>query len=295
MKKEEKIKEPKRRKRRKEENLAKSTKHVNNGKPARKENAKKTRKKKDAVTTAVLVVAACVFVFSVFMLADSIAPYFSGGQEYDDVKKLVISQEKVETDEGEEEIFQVDFDLLMEQNADTIAWIRFEEPAVISYPVVKSHDNDEYLTRTFSANDNKLGAIFMDMNASSDFSDRNTIIYGHNMKIGGEMFSQLNEYADESFCKEYPYFYIYTPDNKELVYQIFSAGIVKDTAENYKMTFASDEEYLAYLDLCKTSSNYAVDVELNADSKIVSLSTCTNVRDDERFLVQGVLIEEVQR
>ena len=32
-----------------------------------------------------------------------------------------------------------------------------------------------------------------------------------------------------------------------------------------------------------------VDVELNAQSQIVSLSTCTNVRDDERFLVQGVL------
>ena len=36
-----------------------------------------------------------------------------------------------------------------------------------------------------------------------------------------------------------------------------------------------------------------VDVELNAQSKIVSLSTCTNVRDDERFLVQGVLTEEL--
>ena len=77
-----------------------------------------------------------------------------------------------------------------------------------------SADNNEYLTKTFSANDNKLGAIFMDMRNQNDFSDRNTFIYGHNMKVGGEMFSQLNEYASEDFYKAHPYFYIYTPDGK---------------------------------------------------------------------------------
>ena len=264
-----------------------------NGRNGRRR-ANKKQKKGSIITTIILIIAACVFVFSLFMLVDSIMPYFSGGQEYDDVKKLVIKQEKEKDGEGEE-IFSVDFELLKEQNSDTVAWIRFDEPSVISYPVVKSHDNNEYLTKTFSANDNKLGTIFMDMNNSADFSDRNTMIYGHNMKIGGEMFSQLNEYADESFCKEYPYFYIYTPDNKELKYQVFSAGVVKDTADNYKLTYASDAEFMEYLTLCQNSSNYSVDVELNADSKIVSLSTCTNVRDDERFLLQGVLIEEVQR
>lgn len=262
----------------------------------KRKKTKGKRKNSNIVTTVILIAAACVFVFSLFMLADSLAPYFTGGQEYDDVKEIVITQKKVETEEGEEEeVFQIDFDALLEQNADTVAWIRFEQPEVISYPVVKSHDNNEYLTKTFSANDNKLGAIFMDMNGSPDFSDRNTIIYGHNLKMGGEMFSQLNEYADESFCKKYPYFYIYTPDNKELTYQVFSAGVIKDTAENYTIAFSSDEEFLEYLTLCENSSNYSVDVELNADSRIVSLSTCTNVREDERFFLQGVLVKEEQR
>ena len=53
--------------------------------------------------------------------------------------------------------------------------------------------------------------------------------------------------------------------------------------------FATDEEYEQFLSRCSADSNYQVDVELNAQSQIVSLSTCTNVRDDERFLVQGVL------
>lgn len=49
----------------------------------------------------------------------------------------------------------------------------------------------------------KLGAIFMDMKNKSDFSDRNTMIYGHNLKVGGEMFSQLKKYEEESFYKEH--------------------------------------------------------------------------------------------
>ena len=65
------------------------------------------------------------------------------------MKKLVITTEK--TAEGEEK-FQVDFEALHEETR-TVAWIRFDEPAVISYPVVKGMDNDLYLTKTFSASD----------------------------------------------------------------------------------------------------------------------------------------------
>ena len=185
-----------------------------------------------------------------------------------------------------------DFDALLAENPDTVAWIRLEEPAVISYPVVKSRDNEEYLTKTFSANDNKLGAIFLDKRNHSSFTDKNSFIYGHNLKVGGEMFSQLNAYADEEFCKQHPYFYIYTPDGTTKVYQVFSAGVVKAVAENYNLDYDTDEDFLNYLELCKNSSNYQVEADLNSGSRIVSLSTCTNVLEDERFLVQGVLIEE---
>lgn len=255
----------------------------------RKRRRKKGSKKVDVISIVILLIAVCVFVFSAYQLAMMLLPYYFGGQEYDKVKNLAITINK--DDDGGEEQFQVDFDALLAENPDTIGWIRFEEPSIISYPVVKSQDNTEYLTKTFSANDNKLGAIFMDMKNSSNFSDRNTMIYGHNLKVGGEMFSQLNEYADEAFCKEHPYFYIYTPHGEELTYQVFSAGVVKDTADNYNLTYASDEEWLQYLELCKNSSNYQVDVEVGAQSRIVSLSTCTNVNDDERFLLQGVLVE----
>ena len=250
--------------------------------------SKKKKKQKRAAfnfaSGGVLIIAACVFIFSLYQLITMLIPYYSGGEEYDKIKNIAITADE----EGKG--FTVDFDALLKENEDTVAWIRFDEPAVINYPVVKSADNNEYLTKTFTANDNKLGAIFVDMRNSNDFSDKNTFIYGHHLNVGGEMFSELLKYENESFCRKHPNFYIYTPDGKVRTYKVFSAGVVKDTADNYKLDYATDADYEAYLKLCEESSNYKVeDVELTAQSQIVSLSTCTNVRDDERFLVQGVL------
>lgn len=283
-----------RRKRRASDTYSAETKarerEMNSQAESRSGSRKRSRKKKEqkraafnVISATVLIAAVCVFVFSLYQLAVMLVPYFSGGQEYDDIKDLAITADADGTG------FSVDFDALLEANPDTVAWIRFDEPAIISYPVVKSADNEDYLTKTFTANDNKLGAIFMDMRNSSDFSDRNTFIYGHHLNVGGEMFSELLEYENEEFCQQHPDFYIYTPDGSVRTYRVFSAGVVKDTADNYKIEYASDEEFEQYINTCRESSNYQVDVEVNAQSQIVSLSTCTNVRDDERFLVQGVL------
>lgn len=250
---------------------------------------KRTKQKRgtfDAISMTVLIAAVCVFVFSLYQLVLILVPYYTGGQEYEKIQDLAI--QGGDTADG----FHVDFDMLLEENPDTVAWIRFDEPSVISYPVVKSKDNEEYLTKTFSANDNKLGTIFVDMRNSSDFSDRNTIIYGHNLRVSGRMFSKLLEYEDEDFYKKNPRFYLYTPDGKVRTYTIFSAGVVQETADNYTLTFDSDAEFEEYLELCKKSSLYDTGVDVDAESKIVSLSTCTNGEETERFLVQGVLTAE---
>lgn len=249
--------------------------------------SKKKKKQKraafDIISGTILIVAVCVFVFSLYQLVMMLIPYHTGGKEYEKIQDLAISADSDGTG------FSVDFDALLEINPDTIAWIRFDEPSIINYPVVKSADNNEYLTKTFAENDNKLGAIFMDMRNSSDFSDRNTIIYGHHLNVSPDMFSRLHLYEDEEFCKEHPDFCIYTPDGKVRTYTVFSAGVVNAAADNYDIEFASDEEFEQYIELCRESSNYQVDVDVNAQSQIISLSTCTGDQRDERFLLQGVL------
>ena len=255
--------------------------------------SRKKKKQKNTgriISNIILTVAVIVFIVSVVKLVTLLVPYYKGEKDYDSVKELAIVTDTSEYDEYVDG-FEVDFDALIEINPDTIGWIRFDEPSIINYPVVKSKDNEEYLTKTFSDNDNKLGSIFVDMRNKSDFKDRNTLIYGHNMRVGNQMFSQIRKYGDNEFRDEYPYFYIYTPDNKEHKYRVFAAGVVKETADNYKIDFKDDEEFEQFLDLLR-KLNYDKSVKLDKDSKIVTLSTCTCVRDDERFIVQGVLVED---
>lgn len=246
------------------------------------------RKKKTAggiVSTLVLIVALVVFGVSAFQLWKILDGYHEGRSEYKRIKDLAVTVE-------DEEEFAVDFDQLKSINADTVGWIRFyPEPSQISYPLVQTTDNDLYLNKTFSANDNTVGAIFVNYTNSPDFNDRNTIIYGHRMN-DNSMFHDLAKYQDKSFWEENQYFYIYTPDGREITYHICSAGIVKDTSETYETVFADDAAYQRYLDATSSYSAYDTGVEVTTDDVVVTLSTCTKESDDNRMVVRGVKISE---
>ena len=207
-----------------------------------------------------------------------------GRSEYEKVRDLAITQE--DSDEGDD--FSVDFDSLLNINPDTIGWIRFSpEPAEINYPIVQCDDNSTYLTRTFSANENTLGAIFLNTWNHPDFNDRNSIIYGHRMK-GGSMFRHLQDYDNREFWESNPYFYIYTPDGRKITYHIYSVGQVEDTSNIYMTEFATDDDYLSYLNLTKQISAYDTGIEVDTGDCIVTLSTCTSAGDNYRFVVLGV-------
>ena len=96
---------------------------------------KKNKQKRaafDILSGAILIVAVCVFVFSLYQLVMMLVPYYTGGKEYDKIQDLAVEAD------GDGTGFSVDFDALLEINPDTIAWIRFDEPSIINYPVVKS-------------------------------------------------------------------------------------------------------------------------------------------------------------
>lgn len=261
------------------------------------------RKKKSIgriITNIILIVALVVFAVSAFQLGKIGKGYLSGRSEYDKVRKLAITQDDSNsTDSGDDgsgtDGFSVDFSKLLEINSDTIGWIRFpKEPSQISYPVVQGKNNSEYLKKTFSANENTLGTIFLNVDNNKDFSDRNTLIFGHRMK-DGSMFRHLQDYEDKSFWEQNPYFYIYTLDGRVLKYHIYSAGQVLDTSDSYQVTFESDEAYQSFLDMTKSTALYDTGVEVTTQSQIVTLSTCTSASDNHRFVVRGVKEEETQQ
>ena len=249
------------------------------------------KKQNISIHTIILILAIGIFLYSGCKLFLIISEYWKGDKEYESIAEEVIientQETQDETQEGVQEKFQVDFDKLRAMNPEAVAWIRFEEPAEISYPVVQGKDNSKYLKTTFEGKTNSAGTLFVDANNAGDFTDRNTFIYGHNMK-NGSMFGQLRKYKDASYCKENPYFYIYTPDGAETRYRIFAVCIVEDASASYDKYYENDDEYLQYLAHVQQVARYSASVELTAQSQIVSLSTCTNVTETQRLLVHGV-------
>lgn len=268
----------------------------------RKKHHRGRRKKKKGMllSNIILVIALIVFCISGFQLLKIGKGYLDGRSEYDKVRKLAVTEDKDKSKNNDdnsdaEDTFSVDFQKLLEINPDTIAWIRFpKKPSQINYPVVQGTDNSKYLKKTFSANENTLGAIFLNVDNQKDFSDKNSVIYGHRMK-DGSMFRHLQDYDTREFWKSNPYFYIYTVDGRILKYHIYSAGQVVDTSESYRTTFETEEEYQSFLDMTKSSSLYNTGVEVTTDDTIVTLSTCTSASDNHRFVVRGVKEEETKQ
>lgn len=257
------------------------------GKYRKKSNRRRKKNAGSILSTIVLVVAICVFCFSAFQLYKTFSSYKKGNDEYTKIQNIAVEAKELDG----ETIFSVDFDKLKEINPDTVGWIRFEEPSIISYPIVHSHDNKEYLTKLFGEGKNTYGTLFVDKDNAGDFSDRNTFIYGHRMK-SGSMFGKLEKYADKEFYEKHPYFYIYTPDGKESVYQIFSAGVVTDTSRSYDKQYADEQAFADYINYVRTQSNYDTEVRVPSDAQIVSLSTCTVDSNEDRFLVHAVKVDE---
>lgn len=239
-----------------------------------------------------------MFLFSAVQLWNIYTEYKNGEEEYDNVRQYAMFTEAPKQEEllqGEESVGQetkklsVDFENLKSMNPDTVGWIHFDGDVQIDYPLVQGTDNEKYLKTTFEGKKNSAGCLFIDFQNDEDFSDRNTIIYGHNMK-NGSMLGRLRKYKNTSFCEENPYFHVYTPNGSLLIYEIFAVSILKDSPEYYEKYFENDQKFLDYVERIRGQSLYFKESKIKATSKIVSLSTCTNVTPDERLLVQGVLI-----
>lgn len=250
----------------------------------RKEQRRNKKNKKGGIlSTLILIIALVIFCVAGFKLYQIGKGYFDGRKEYKEINKLAITGDK----EGEQ--FKVDFDELLKVNSDTVGWIRFyPEPSIINYPIVHTNNNDTYLTKTFSNNDNTVGAIFLNAyNQSLD--DQHCIIYGHYMN-DGSMFHKLWDYEEKSFYDANPNFYIYTPDGRELTYTIFSVAKVDENDMTYNINFETPEDFDAFIKHNKEVSVYDTKVEVKNTDKVVSLSTCTSLSDStDRWKIVGVL------
>ena len=185
----------------------------------------------------------------------------------------------------------VDFDAMWKVNQDVYAWITVPG-TVIDYPILQhATDNTYYLNYNIDGSYGYPGCIYTENMNSKEFTDNNTVIYGHNMK-NGTMFAGLHKFEDASFFNEHTEVVIYTPE-KELNYTIFAAYIYDDRHLLYSFNFAEKEVYANYLtdiqNMRSMNANIREDITVTAEDKIITLVTCMANQPEKRLLVQAVL------
>lgn len=183
---------------------------------------------------------------------------------------------------------EVDFDALREINPNVVGWICLEGTD-LSYPIAQARDNNYYLEHLFSGESNSSGCIFLDCSNWGDFTDRNNILYGHNMR-NGAMFAPLLSYKNPDFYPEHPRLLLLTPE-KNYVVEIFSGYVLSGWGNAWTVSFGSDDEFGAWLSECAGRSCFDSGVTPEPGDRILTLSTCTYEFDDARFLIQGILKE----
>ena len=177
-----------------------------------------------------------------------------------------------ETKEDDEEKYVVDFEKLKEKNSDIVAWLKVNGTN-IETTVVKTTNNDYYLTHNFDKEKNKAGWIFADYRNKFDGTDKNIIIYGHNMK-NGSMFASLKDVIKEEWYNNENNKYIaLITENENCKYQVFSVYQI-ETEEYYLQTNISN--FKEFVEKIKGRSKKKFNVDIKETDSILTLSTCAD-------------------
>ena len=228
---------------------------------------RKPQKSGNFLFVLIEVICALFFIYAAIQLYSIFSDYKRASDEYDALAAQVVR----ELPEESAADYEVDLEKLKEQNSDTVGWIILPD-SKINYPIVKSKDNTEYLTRTFEGTEANSGAIFMDMYCPEDFNCDNTIIYGHNMK-NGSMFRALNNMTDKEYFWRHHIFCIDTGKGFEEYEVISCYQTVETDLTAWKIGFESLDAYEAWLKSIVKRCNYDC-ADYDVMKKTITLSTC---------------------
>ena len=222
--------------------------------------------------------------------ADSRTAHFHVSEDPSDSGTL--GQADSTKDASDEEYFPfavADVAELQAINPEVAGWL-WIPGTTINYPLVQAQDNAKYLSLSYDLQRTNSGSIFMDFRNTADFSDDNTVIYGHNMHSGG-MFGSLKEFGEPSYLDTHKYLYVFT-SGRILKYRVFAAYKTENTSESYTRDFSAEIDYTSYMDYVFSSAGENLLDAPDKQAPLLMLSTCTSVRRTERFVLHATLVAE---
>ncbi len=183
----------------------------------------------------------------------------------EEINKSIIKQDTT---------YQIDFNNLKKQNSDTVAYLRVNNTN-IDYIVVKGKDNDFYLNHDFNKNYNIAGWVFATYQNEMDETDKNIVIFGHNMRDGSMFGTLKNILKNKWYNNEKNLTIKLITEKGGYNYQIFSIYQIKPEDYYINTEFNNDNEYEQFLKTIEERSIKNFNIELNKNDQILTLSTCS--------------------
>ena len=240
-------------------------KHYNDNKK------KKKRKTKNIIIPTLLLIFISIMIFTGIKIFNWLKENKDSNDIIEDIQDSISIDDNTDTVDK----YNVDFDSLKQKNSDTIAWLKVNGTS-IEYPVVKTTNNDFYMTHSFDKSYNSAGWVFMDYENRFDGTDNNMVIYAHNRK-DGTLFGTLKNILTEEWQNNEENFIIpFITENEKAEYQVFS--VYKVESEDYYITtnFGTDNEFQKYIDTIKSRSIKDFNVDVSTEDHILTLSTCAD-------------------
>ncbi|MBE6887989.1 MAG: class B sortase [Ruminococcaceae bacterium] len=260
---------------------------------------KTKRKNKNSLLIALLVVFTAVFLFSGAMLVKNIV---TGRQEQSAFEELSTPMDNLDMTLSEQERNEIAFTQyakLKEQNPHYVGWLEIEGTK-LDYPVVHTPDNPEYyLRRAFDGSYAVSGTPFVGDGCNVD--SRLLIVYGHHMN-NGTMFATLHNYKDKEYWESHKELSFDTLDQLR-TYEIVSAFYTEIDYTGELGTFdyynyygdVSDSDFETYVQNIKALSMYDMGVDVQAEDKLITLSTCSYHHENGRFVLVAKLKDVVAK
>ena len=236
-------------------------------------------KKNNIFSIIVVILLTGVLIFSTIEIIKYIVDNKQNKKIEEKIYNFVEYTEETTNNEEQEDNtsnkYNIDFTTLKGKNDDIVGFLKVNGTNIENI-VVKGNDNSYYLKHNFNKEYNTAGWIFADYHNKIDGTDRNIIIYGHNMR-NNTMFGTLHNVLNDKWKDVEENRYItFITKQESYIYEVFSVYQIE--AEDYYITtdFKNNEEFLKFANTLKLRSKYNFDVDIKENDSILTLSTCAN-------------------
>jgi len=178
---------------------------------------------------------------------------------------------------------------LRKKNSEAIGWIVLDGTG-INFPIMQARSNEYYLEHDEYKNPSKNGAVALDYQLYTNFTNGNNILYAHNLSAPGKGFSDLVNYKKKTFFDANKTGMIYTPDKNYRI-EIFAVYVTDYNVNGYAWFPPEAEAFDLFVREIKSKAMYYREKNLKWGDQILSMCTCSWEFANARTIVHAKLVE----